>query len=68
MNDKKMWDIGKWGVPKEYTACPACGFQYGHHKTKICINCQECSKCCQCKKPDFALEGDAVPKILEDMW
>jgi len=67
MDDRKMWDIGKWDVPKSYTACPSCGFQYGHHKTRVCINCQECSKCCQCDNPEMEDADIAVPKILEEI-
>lgn len=68
VSDKQMWNIGKHGIPKEYTACPSCGFQYGHHKTKVCMNCQECSKCCRCKdrgeKPDHQPASIAINEVL----
>ena len=51
MNDKEMYNIGRYGVPREYTACPGCGQQIGHHNTKGCLKCEQCSKCCTCKKP-----------------
>ena len=69
MTDKQMWNIGKHGVPKEYTACPACGKQYGHHKTKVCLNCQECEPCCEksglCDSPDYQPSEVAINKIME---
>jgi hypothetical protein len=64
VTDREMYDIGKYGVPREYTACPSCGQQYGHHKTKVCMSCQECSKCCQCKTPDHQPASVAIEKIL----
>ncbi len=35
----------KYGVPIEEISCPGCGLKYGHHKTKVDINSQECSIC-----------------------
>lgn len=32
-------------IPKEYVSCPGCGRVYGHHKTKVDVNSQECSSC-----------------------
>lgn len=34
-----------YGVPKEEISCPSCGFKYGHHRTKVDKNSEECSKC-----------------------
>ena len=74
VTDKEMYDIGKYGVPREYTACPGCGQQYGHHKTKVCMSCQECSTCCKksgmCKTPDHQPAGVVIEKILngEEGW
>jgi len=67
MSDREMYDLGKWDVPKENTACPSCGQQYGHHNTKVCMTCEECSKCCGCPKDKQKLlpASEAVPKILE---
>ena len=46
---KNKDDIDKdWGVPLKYISCPGCGQKYGHHNTKACENCQECSTCCIC--------------------
>jgi len=60
-------DISKYGVPKKYTACPGCGRQYGHHNTKICIECQECSKCCFCESPELKSLEDEIQNILGSM-
>jgi len=47
--DKKQYNIvDKFGLPKEMVSCPSCGKVYGAHNRKVCINCEECSKCCQC--------------------
>jgi hypothetical protein len=35
----------KYGMPVEEISCPCCGRKYGHHKTKVDINSEECSKC-----------------------
>lgn len=41
-----MYNIDKkYGIPVEEISCPGCGRKYGHHKTKVDINSQECSKC-----------------------
>jgi hypothetical protein len=41
-----MYNIDKiYGVPVEEISCPGCGRKYGHHKTKVDINSQECSSC-----------------------
>jgi len=66
MTDKKMWNIGKYGVPKEFTACPSCGFQYGYKKRKVCLSCQECSSCCNCEAPNLVDAKKAISLILEN--
>jgi hypothetical protein len=62
-------DISKYGVPREYTACPGCGQQYGHHNTKICITCEECSKCCRCdgKEKEHLSLKEGIEIMLERM-
>jgi len=41
-----MCDIDKkYGVPREEISCPSCGQKYGHHKTKVDTNTQECVPC-----------------------
>lgn len=41
-----MYNIDKkYGIPVEEISCPGCGRKYGHHRTKVDINSQECSKC-----------------------
>lgn len=40
-----MYNITKYGVPKEEVSCPGCGQIYGHHNTKVDVNSQECSTC-----------------------
>lgn len=41
-----MYEIdNKYRIPIEEISCPGCGQKYGHHKTKVDINSQECSKC-----------------------
>lgn len=43
-----MYDIiEKYGLPREYCSCPGCGRLYGHHNTKVCLHCSECSTCCK---------------------
>ena len=37
----------KYGVPEEDVSCPGCGQIYGHHNTKVCKRCEECSSCCK---------------------
>lgn len=34
-------------LDKEYTICPGCGCQYGHHNTLVDIETEECSTCCK---------------------
>ena len=34
-----------YGVPIEEIGCPGCGRKYGHHKTKVDLNSQECCSC-----------------------
>lgn len=67
VTDRQMWNIGKWGVPKEYTACPGCGHQYGVLKRKVCLRCHECSKCCRCERKEHVDASVAVPIILDGM-
>jgi hypothetical protein len=41
-----MYNIDKvYNVPVEEISCPGCGRKYGHHKTKVDVNSQECSSC-----------------------
>lgn len=43
-----MYDIDKkYRIPIEEISCPGCGRKYGHHRTKVDINSQECSSCCK---------------------
>ena len=34
-----------WLVPYDYISCPSCGRVYGHHKTKVHVETEECSSC-----------------------
>jgi len=47
MNSYQYDIIPKFGLPREYCSCPGCGQVYGHHRTKVCNHCGECSKCCK---------------------
>lgn len=60
------YDISKWGLPREYTACPSCGQQYGYNNKLVCLNCEECSTCCPCKAEEKDLKPSrvAIPIIL----
>jgi hypothetical protein len=60
--------LTKWGLPEKYTACPSCGRQYGHHRTTVCMNCEECSACCRCSKTERKLKPtfEAVTEILRE--
>jgi len=41
-----MYNIDKkYGVPIKNLTCPGCGLKYGHHRTKVDLNSEECSKC-----------------------
>ena len=43
-----MYDIDKkYGIPIKEISCPGCGRKYGHHKTKVDLNSEECSSCCK---------------------
>lgn len=44
--------VKKWGLPRKMVSCPGCSSIYGHHKTKVCTTCQECSKCCTCSEQE----------------
>jgi len=42
-----MYNIDKkYGITVDEISCPGCGRKYGHHKTKVDVNSQECSACC----------------------
>ena len=65
--DKRQYNLSAHGLPKEYTACPGCGLQYGHHKTSVCSTCEECSKCCTCGKSKKLVNADKwIQLILEE--
>lgn len=59
----------KYGIPVEEISCPGCGLKYGHHKTKVCSHCNECSKCCWCKDrnetPNLMNADIFIQEILE---
>jgi hypothetical protein len=38
---------------RKETTCSECGKRYGHHNTKVCLECCNCSKCCSCKTPNL---------------
>jgi hypothetical protein len=68
-NDQQQYDLSTHGIPREMTACPGCGRQYGHHKTKVCKNCEECSACHAdnpCDKPEFQSASVMIALILEE--
>ena len=51
----------KYLVPTEMISCPLCGRRYGHHRTKVCTSCQECSACHKERGWDFpCADGDAL--------
>jgi hypothetical protein len=50
--------VEKFGLPREYCSCPGCGQIYGHHKTKVCQDCAECSSCCKQQDPKTNLCGN----------
>ena len=58
-------EIGKHGLPRDMTSCPACGRLYGHHRTKVCANCEECSKCCSCGEQRLLEEHELEDWLLE---
>lgn len=52
----------KYGVPKEDLCCPGCGKPY---RGRVCLNCEECSKCCQCGGKLFIPANEAKRRIAE---
>jgi hypothetical protein len=60
MTDKQIYNIGKWGVPKEMASCPGCGREYGFRGRSVCVKCQECSKCCGCKNPELKTMSESI--------
>lgn len=66
MNDNKIFDIAKkYGVPRKYVSCPGCGQMYGHHNTKVCSYCEECSKCCSCKTKENHISAEEFIPTIE---
>jgi len=43
--------VEKYGLPKKMVSCPHCGQLYGRKNRKVCLYCEECSKCCVCLVP-----------------
>lgn len=50
-----MYIDKKYGIPVEEISCPGCGQKYGHHKTKVDVISQECSKCAKDRGDDVKL-------------
>jgi hypothetical protein len=57
--------VEKFGLPREYCTCPGCGQLYGHHRTKVCENCAECSSCCKEQDPMTNLCADEHKWVLD---
>jgi hypothetical protein len=57
--------ISKYGPPRDMIACPACGRQYGHHNTRVCANCEECSKCCICTERKLLEKHELYDWLME---
>lgn len=58
----------KWGMPKEECSCPSCGYEYGHHKTKVDSISEECSTCVKksgYKKVNLITAEDFIAKLLK---
>ena len=47
--------VEKWGLPRKDVSCPSCGELYGSHNTKVCVDCEECSRCCVCGSNNFVI-------------
>ena len=45
--------VKKYGLPRKMVSCPYCGDLYGTKNRQVCVNCEECSKCCECLVPKF---------------
>lgn len=52
--------IKKYGLPRELISYPSCGKLYGHHRTKVCKFCGECSKCCICKDKRLIIADEFI--------
>jgi len=55
----------QYGIPVEDMSCPSCGRKYGHHNTRVCTYCEECSSCCTCKGRKV-ISVEEFMKSLED--
>ena len=64
---KSKHDISKYGVPNDLVSCPGCGDNYGTYNRKICIKCEECSKCCSCEIPKFVNCKEGIEEILRNL-
>lgn len=53
-------------VLRDFVTCPGCGRVYGHHRTKYCNNCEECSACHdgRCQEPDLVTITDQVAQVI----
>lgn len=47
--------------------CPSCSLKYGHHKTNVCYNCEECSKCCICDSIEIITAKEMIKIIKESL-
>lgn len=65
IRNKKMSIEDRYGLPKEYLTCPSCGFLYGHNNSKVCLNCEECSFCCNCDNKNIKSINEAIPILLK---
>ena len=56
-------------IPKDYVSCPRCGRLYGHHNTKVCKKCEECSFCHKrntCDNHDFMNAKDFIRQDMKN--
>ena len=63
-----MYNIdSKYSIPVEEISCPGCGRRYGHHRTKVDILSQECSKCAKERGGEMDLVDSTyfIEEILE---
>lgn len=66
--DEEQYDIvEKFGLPRKDVSCPSCGRVYGAYKRRVCTNCHECSKCCNCDHSGFVSAIQFVNYLREEV-
>lgn len=66
--DEEHYDIvEEYGMPRKDISCPGCGRVYGAYNRRVCINCEECSKCCNCGDSGFVSASQFIKHLQETL-